>query len=148
MAGSGEGMNKEFQEVFDSLVADLGDDLGDELLSLQLTDFEDINHLHGTEGCCSADMEAADDFSEDSVLKSVEYNGQKYIFMRAVADETQSALVFISVDGGERGRKRGMLFMPFCDILRLVATFDYQAANSVAAKVFRVLEQYSCEDEQ
>lgn len=139
-----EGANTGFEEVFESLVKDLKD----EVLSLQLTDFDEINHLHGTKGRCSENMRVTDDFSGDTSLKSLEYNGQKYIFMRSITDDIQPALIFISVDGDERGRKRGMLITSFCDILRLIGTFDYQTANSVTAKIFKVLEQYSCEEDE
>lgn len=142
--GANEGSNREFEEVFDSLI----NDLREEILSLQLTDFGDINHLYGTTGECSENMKKEDDFSEDTRLKSLEYNGQKYIFMRSITDNMQTSLIFISVDEDSRGRKRGMLLTSFCGLLKLIGTFDYQNANSVTAKVFKVLEQYSYEEEE
>lgn len=143
MVYEGKGTNTEYEEVFGSLVEDLEHDV----LSLQLTNFEDVNHVHRTKGRCSASVKDLEDYSDDTPLKSVEYNGQKYIFMRALSDDAQPALVLISVDGDERGRKRGMLLTPFCDVLKLIATFDYQAANTVAAKIFKILEQYAYEEE-
>lgn len=136
--------NEDFDEVFDGLVKDLEG----EVLSLHLTDFEDVNYLHGTKGMCSKNVRSVSDFSEDTSLKSLEYDGQKYIFMRSVTDDAQSSLVFISVGEDERGRKRGMVLTSFCGILKLIATFDYQSANNATAKIFKVLEQYTCEDDE
>ncbi|CAD25495.1 hypothetical protein [Encephalitozoon cuniculi GB-M1] len=140
----GKGTNMEYADVFDSLVGDLKDDV----LSLQLTNFDDVNHSYKSDGKCSMSVKDFDGYAENMPVKNVEYNGQKYIFMRSISDDAQPSQVFISVDGDERGRKRGMLITSFCGILRMISTFDYQIANSVTAKIFKVLGEYSCEEEE
>ncbi|AFM98502.1 hypothetical protein KMI_03g05820 [Encephalitozoon hellem] len=144
MIYEGKGTNMEYEEVFDSLVKDLEEDV----LSLQLTNFNDVNHTHETNGKCSMSVRDLDECTENIQVKNIEYNSQKYIFMRSINDDAQPSLIFISVDGDERGRKRGMLVTSFCGILKLIATFDYQAANNVTAKIFKVLGEYSCEEEE
>ncbi|ADM11736.1 uncharacterized protein Eint_061310 [Encephalitozoon intestinalis ATCC 50506] len=137
------GVNTEYTDVFSSLVEDLKNDV----LSLQLTNFDDVNHLYKTEGRCSMNVKDLEDYTESTQVKNIDYNGQKYIFMRAISDDAQPSLIFISVDGDERGRKRGLLVTSFCEILKMIVTFDYQVANSVTARIFKVLEEYSCEEE-
>ncbi|KAM0672101.1 hypothetical protein CWI42_070410 [Ordospora colligata] len=142
MSSQGDDGNAEYLDIFESLV----EDIGECALSMQLTNFDDVNLLNGTAGKCSQSFVNAEPHDEKTWPKDIEYDGKKYIFMRPVSDDSQASLIFISVDSDDRGRKRGMLLTQFCEILKLIITFDYQNANNATAKIFKVLENYTSEE--
>ncbi|KAH9411195.1 hypothetical protein HK407_07g11870 [Ordospora pajunii] len=144
MSSQGNDGNAEYLDIFKSLV----EDIGECALSIQLTNFEDVNLLYETTGRCSLSLAYVETHNEKTWPKDIEYDGKKYIFMRSISDDSQTSLIFISVsvDSDEIGRKRGMLLTQFCGILKLIITFDYQNVNNATAKIFKVLESYTSEE--
>lgn len=135
----------ENREEFDTLL----EDLKDNVISLELKDFDGECFKHNSLGTTSEEYNTIQTLYNSETpaqIHKITYDEVKYMLLKCINVEGKKPVyIFISTEPDRANIKKGMLITAFFSYA-LIATFEHKKINNATSNIISVLDQYQVEE--